>query len=227
MSQYATRCSDVSSRILENGKLGLCSNVFHVFHHLIHERNSGVKGEEYDTTKLTDQSTRTGASKMHVGDSVVRTLPAKTGSAARPCKILNFVEGPVHVSPETGFTATTSDFMHVLPARAFRRHQKAIRSRSDCISWFSSLNSGPMEAPPSSPNCYSHTLQGGDLFVHTHDRGHKAWMWGESGWMPVQEGHSHPSIAGYYLSIAGSGEPSWVTGKTMATYRSKNRKCFP
>ncbi|KAI6104679.1 hypothetical protein EV401DRAFT_1893275 [Pisolithus croceorrhizus] len=190
-------------------------------------RECGVKGEEYDTTKLTDQSTRTGASKMHVGDSVVRTLPAKTGSAARPCKILNFVEGPVHVSPETGFTATTSDFMHVLPARAFRRHQKAIRSRSDCISWFSSLNSGPMEAPPSSPNCYSHTLQGGDLFVHTHDRGHKAWMWGESGWMPVQEGHSHPSIAGYYLSIAGSGEPSWVTGKTMATYRSKNRKCFP
>ncbi|KAI6147512.1 hypothetical protein EDD17DRAFT_1514512 [Pisolithus thermaeus] len=41
----------------------------------------------------------------------------------------------------------------------------------------------------------------------------QTWIWGESGWMPVQE--------------AGSGEPSWVTGKTMAMYRVKNRKCHP
>ncbi|KAI5984535.1 hypothetical protein EDD15DRAFT_2201253 [Pisolithus albus] len=209
MSRYTTRCSDVPSRMLENGKLGLCSNVSHVFLRLIHERNSGVKGEEYDIIKLTDRSTGKNASKMHL----------ILGMSS-----LDFDKNPVHVLPGTGFAATTSNvthlphrqssnFMHVCPARAFRRHQKAIRSHNDCVSWFSSLNSGPVEAPPPSSDCYSHALQGGDLFVHTHDRGRQAWMWGESGWMPVQE--------------AGSGEPSWVTGKTMATYRSKNRKCFP
>ncbi|KAI5990279.1 hypothetical protein EDC04DRAFT_2614211 [Pisolithus marmoratus] len=145
---------------LERDNVPVCHQIFR---RLIQDaRECGVKGEEYDTIKLTDWSTRADTSKMHVGDSNVRTLPAETGSAARQCRI---------------------------------------------------LNSGPVEAPPSSPDCYSHALQGGDLFVHTHDHGRQAWMWGESGWMLVQE--------------ARSGEPSWVTGKTMATYHLKNRKCLP
>ncbi|KAI6149225.1 hypothetical protein BKA82DRAFT_4013870 [Pisolithus tinctorius] len=192
--------------------------------------------------KVIDRAARTDTSKIHMGDSVLRTLPAEDYPTTRQGKLLNFGQNTTRVLPGmelpplalvTGFVPATSNATHLphvrppnsmrttltpLPtypstARAFCRHQKAIRSRNDCVSWFSSQDSYLIETPPSSPDCYSHALQNGDLFVHTHNDGRQAWMWRESGWTPVQE--------------AGSGEPSWVTGKTMATYRAKNRKCYP
>ncbi|KAI6098662.1 hypothetical protein EDD16DRAFT_1527161 [Pisolithus croceorrhizus] len=153
----------------------------------------------------------TDASKMHTSNTVIRTLPAE---AMPRSKILNPEPNPGLVlpgmplplcAPVTGFVPTTS--------KEFCKHQKAIRSHDDCVLWFSSMDSEPMGTPSSSPSCYSHALQDGDLFVHSHNHGCQTWIWGESGWMPVQE--------------AGSGEPSWVTGKTMAMYRVKNRKCHP
>ncbi|KAI6153182.1 hypothetical protein BKA82DRAFT_4011525 [Pisolithus tinctorius] len=172
--------------------------------------------------KVIDRAARTDTSKIHMGDSVLRTLPAEDYPTMQQGKLLNFGQNTTRVLPGmelpplvlvTGFVPAMSNATHLphdrlpnsmrttltpLPtypstARAFCRHQKAICSRNDCVS--------------------CHTLQNGDLFVHTHNDGHQAWMWRESGWTPVQE--------------AGSGEPSWVTGKTMATYRAKNRKCYP
>ncbi|KAI6044171.1 hypothetical protein EDC04DRAFT_2599745 [Pisolithus marmoratus] len=196
---------------------------------------------------VQDARERTDASKMHTSNSVIRALPVEVYPTMPRSKILNPEPNPGHVlpgtplplpAPATGFVPATSKVKHlphdhpsnsmrVCAAKEFCKHQKAIRSRDDCISWFSSADSEPMGTPSSSPNCYSHALQDGDLFIHSHNHGCQAWMWGESGWTPVQEGQSHPYITGYYLSIAGSGEPSWVTGKTMATYRAKNRKCRP
>lgn len=234
-----------------------------MFRRLVQDsRESGLKGEEHETNLSCNMSVvmmgvpLTDTSKIHMGDSVLRTLPAEDYPTTRQGKLLNFGQNTTRVLPGmelpplalvTGFVPATSNATHLphdrppnsmrttltpLPtypstARAFCRHQKAIRSRNDCVSWFSSQDSYLIETPPSSPDCYSHALQNGDLFVHTHNDGRQAWMWRESGWTPVQEGQSHPHIAGYCLFIAGSGEPSWVTGKTMATYRAKNRKCYP
>ncbi|KAI5999694.1 hypothetical protein EDD15DRAFT_2193725 [Pisolithus albus] len=224
-----------------------------MFRRLIQDaRESGIKDEEHDTNLSRNTSVvmtgvpLTDTSKMHMGDSVARTLAAEGYSATRQSKTLNFGQKSINVllgaqlplpAPATSVVPATSNVTHPPPdhlsnsmrvctTRSFCKHQKAIRSRDDCVSWFSSLDSGPIETPPPSPDCYSHALQGGDLFIHTYSHGRQAWMWGELGWMPVQEGQSHPHIAGYYLSIARSGEPSWVTGKTMATYRAKNRKCL-
>ncbi|KAI5989234.1 hypothetical protein EDC04DRAFT_2614369 [Pisolithus marmoratus] len=247
---------------LERDSVPVCQMMFR---RLIQDGRESVKGEEHDTNlsrntsvvmmgvplyyassqpnpsvcQFIDWSARTDIGKMHMGDSVVRTLAES--------KILNFSQKPINVLPgvqlplplpAASFVPATSNVTHLPPdhlsnsmricaTRSFCKHQKAIRSHDDCVSWFSSLDSGPIETPPPSPDCYSHALQGGDLFVHTYIHGRQAWMWGELGWMPVQEGQSHLHITGYYLSIAGSGEPSWVTGKTMATYRVKNRKCRP
>ncbi|KAI6141563.1 hypothetical protein EDD17DRAFT_1516106 [Pisolithus thermaeus] len=164
--------------------------------------------------KLIDWSARTDASKVHMSNSLIRTLPAEVYSAMPQSKILNSDPNSVHdlpgallplSIPATGFVPVTSE--------EFCKHQKAICSRNDCVSWFSSMDSEPIGALSSSPKCYSHALQDGDLFIHTHSHGHQAWIWGEPSWIPVQE--------------AGSGEPCWVMGKTMSTYHAKNRKCHP
>ncbi|KAI6011561.1 hypothetical protein BKA83DRAFT_4131669 [Pisolithus microcarpus] len=237
MSRYATKCSDVLFKMLEKGKLHLHFNVCHC---------TLLPSSTQAFMKLIDWSTRTDASKMHMSNSLVRTLPAEVYSAMPQSQILNSDPNSVHdlpgalpplSVPATGLVPATSEVKHLprhhpsnsmrICAKEFCKHQKAIRSHNDCVLWFSSMDSEPIGALSSSPKCYSHALQDGDLFIHTHSHGHQAWIWGEPSWMPVQEGQSHPYIMGYYLSIAGSGEPSWVMGKTMSTYRVKNRKCRP
>ncbi|KAI6138747.1 hypothetical protein BKA82DRAFT_4020678 [Pisolithus tinctorius] len=49
------------------------------------------------------------------------------------------------------------------------------------------------------------------------------WLW-EGLWTPIKEGHPHPRIEGYCLSILHGSEPSWVTRKTRTTYASKKRR---
>ncbi|KAI6006112.1 hypothetical protein EDD15DRAFT_2359247 [Pisolithus albus] len=197
----------------EKGKLTPRRKVFCGPHCLIWETNSGIKDEEHDTNlscnasvvmtgvplyapsqpnpsvpQFIDWSARTDTSKMHMGDSVARTLAAEGYSATRQSKTLNFGQKSINVllgaqlplpAPATSVVPATSNVTHPPPdhlsnsmrvctTRSFCKHQKAIRSHDDCVSWFSSLDSGPIETPPPSPDCYSHALQGGDLFIHTY-----------------------------------------------------------
>ncbi|KAI6033534.1 hypothetical protein BKA83DRAFT_4121000 [Pisolithus microcarpus] len=190
------------------------------------ERNSGARGEEHNPNLSCNTSV------MMIGQMLARCIRVTHLSEH---SLLRFIL-PCHEARCTavllGVDSLNSDpnSVHDLPgappplsvpvtglvpatSEEFCKHQKAIRSRNDRVSWFSSMDSEPIGAPSSSPKCYSHALQDGDLFTHTHSHGCQAWIWGEPGWMPVQE--------------AGSGEPSWVMGKTMSTYRAKNRKCRP
>lgn len=105
----------------------------------------------------------------------------------------------------------------------FQRHKKAIRSREDTVSWYFSRSVEQIDIPPSSANNYSHTLTSGDLFIHCHQSDVQTWLW-EGLWTPIKEGHPHPRIEGYCLSILHSSEPSWVTRKTRTTYASKKRR---
>ncbi|KAI6096094.1 hypothetical protein EDD16DRAFT_1528250 [Pisolithus croceorrhizus] len=128
----------------------------------------------------------TDASKMHMSNAVIRTLPTEAMPRSKMHEVLLGVDS-LNPKPNPGL---------VLPGMLL-----------------------PLCAPATgSCTCYIQSK------IPTICQ---TWMWGESGWMPVQEGHSHPHLMGYYLSIAGSREPSWVTRKTMAMYHVKNRKCHP
>ncbi|KAI6039122.1 hypothetical protein EDC04DRAFT_2603376 [Pisolithus marmoratus] len=189
MSQYATKCSDALFKMLEKGKLSLHSN-------LLNAKNSDVRGEEHDTNPSCNTSV------VMIGQMLARCIQV---TQSLEHSLLRFIL-PCHEAKFSTLSQTQDMFYlahccHYLPLRLvlYPLHLNA--------------DSEPMGTPSSSPNCYSHALQDGDLFIHSHNHGCQAWMWGESGWTPVQE--------------AGSGEPSWVTRKTMAMYRAKNRKCRP
>ncbi|KAI0739108.1 hypothetical protein C8Q80DRAFT_230775 [Daedaleopsis nitida] len=78
-------------------------------------------------------------------------------------------------------------------------------------------------------------LQSGDIFLHentaTGELRAWVWVWGGTGWVAAQEGHRHPTIADRRLWFvdrkAREGEktaPSWVTHRTLMTYRSSRRR---
>ena len=106
----------------------------------------------------------------------------------------------------------------------FRRFRKAIRSREDVTLWYHSQSSVPVDEPSSSSLHYSDALSDGDLFMNVFSGGIKAWVWKEKAWVPIKEGDPHPRIDGYCVSFLQNGEPSWVTRKTMVTYRGKRRR---
>ncbi|KAI6024062.1 hypothetical protein BKA83DRAFT_4125439 [Pisolithus microcarpus] len=83
----------------------------------------------------------------------------------------------------------------------FQKFRKAIRSREEVTSWYRSQSSVPMDEPPLSCHLYS------EAFVV------KAWIWRGKAWAPIKEGDPHPHI-----------KPSWVTKRTIVTYRSKRRR---
>ena len=110
------------------------------------------------------------------------------------------------------------------PVPPFRRFRKAIRSREDVTSWYHSQSSTPIDEPSSSSHHYSDALSEGDLFMNVFSGGIQAWVWNGKAWVPIKEGDPHPSIDGYCVSFLRDGEPSWVTKKTMVTYRGKRRR---
>lgn len=105
----------------------------------------------------------------------------------------------------------------------FRRHKKAIWTQEETVSWYFSRSVEQIDIPPSSANNYSHALTSCDLFIHCHQSGIQTWLW-EGLWTPIKEGHPHPCIEGYCLSILHGSESSWVTRKTRTTYALKKRR---
>ncbi|KAI5981372.1 hypothetical protein EDD15DRAFT_2379763 [Pisolithus albus] len=106
----------------------------------------------------------------------------------------------------------------------FQKSRKAIRSREEVTSWYRSQSSMPMGEPPLSSHLYSEALCESDLFINVFSGGVKAWIWKGKIWAPIKEGDPHPHISGYCVSFLQAGEPSWVTKRTIATYRSKRRR---
>ncbi|KAI5998450.1 hypothetical protein EDC04DRAFT_2612460 [Pisolithus marmoratus] len=226
MSQYATKCSDALFKMLEKGKLSLHSN-------LLNEKNSDVRGEEHDTNPSCNTSVvmigvpLTDASKMHMSNSVIRALPVEVYPTMPRSKILNPEPNPGHVlpgtllplpAPATGFVPATSTVKHlphdhpsnsmrVCTAKEFCKHQKAIHSRNDLriqSPWGLRRPLPTVIATHCRMVIYSYTLTTMDVKLGCGE-----------------------NLVGCQFRKLGAGEPSWVTRKTMATYRVKNRKCRP
>ncbi|KAH7905831.1 hypothetical protein BJ138DRAFT_1105653 [Hygrophoropsis aurantiaca] len=104
----------------------------------------------------------------------------------------------------------------------YMRLQHSIRERDEKTSWYRSIGQERLNSPSTSLSHYSHELGTGDLYIHLVGNSvSQAWMWTGKFWEVIGEGGNHPILAGYCFHILKSGEPTWVTGKTLATYQSR------
>ncbi|KAI6100951.1 hypothetical protein EDD16DRAFT_1526111 [Pisolithus croceorrhizus] len=63
----------------------------------------------------------------------------------------------------------------------------------------------------------------GDLFIQKHSNGDMSvWLWNNTEWLPdISDGHVHPILGNYQLSICAGSDLTWVTHKTRVTYLGK------
>ncbi|KAI6108257.1 hypothetical protein F5141DRAFT_1064457 [Pisolithus sp. B1] len=65
----------------------------------------------------------------------------------------------------------------------------------------------------------------GDLFIQKCSNGDMSvWLWNNTEWLSdISDGHVHPILGDYRLSIHAGSDLTWVTCKTRATYLGKER----
>ncbi|KAI6118210.1 hypothetical protein F5141DRAFT_1061846 [Pisolithus sp. B1] len=65
----------------------------------------------------------------------------------------------------------------------------------------------------------------GDLFIQKRSNSDMSvWLWNNTEWLSdISDGHVHPILGDYRLSIHAGSDPTWVTRKTRATYLGKER----
>jgi hypothetical protein len=110
--------------------------------------------------------------------------------------------------------------------KIYTRFQKSIRCRKEFINWYVSQEAVSCEMPPVEPSCFSHRLDIGDLFIHRFSRDTtRVWLWSaQRTWHRLQEGDTHPYLEDYVFQMLKSGEPSWVTRKTVVTYLGRVKR---
>lgn len=103
------------------------------------------------------------------------------------------------------------------PVQRFRRK---IRDIDAYIVWYLSTGieriAHPSQSSADPGDLYLHREQGGDvqIWLRTLDLR----------WKPTNVGDSHPFLTGYRLHMLLSGEPRWVTKKTVTTYRGREKR---
>lgn len=103
------------------------------------------------------------------------------------------------------------------PVQRFRRK---IRDIDAYIVWYLSTGIGHISYPSQS------SADPGDLYLH-REKGGNTQIWLRTldlQWKPTNAGDSHPCLTGYRLHMLFSGEPRWVTKKTVTTYRGREKR---
>ncbi|KIK38452.1 hypothetical protein CY34DRAFT_15038 [Suillus luteus UH-Slu-Lm8-n1] len=101
-----------------------------------------------------------------------------------------------------------------------RRIEHKIRGLDQIMHWYDSRGCEPLLAPPP---CES--LECGDLYIHqslSTPTSRQMWIWsGQQGWQDAQEYQAHPLLPMHRLWFSATGEPRWVTQKTISTYKGR------
>ncbi|KAG1867491.1 hypothetical protein C8R48DRAFT_671715 [Suillus tomentosus] len=130
------------------------------------------------------------------------------------------VSAPVQVLDSDSFRElSTSTTKHLSNNGMPKRQEHKIRGLDAMMGWYES--EGPNRI--SSPTCLHAQL--GDLFIHRYGNSSvQIWLSNGSDWESnIQDGHHHPVLKDHRLCVREGGEPSWVTRKTLATYKTRGR----
>lgn len=127
--------------------------------------------------------------------------PAMARAGMHPSYAVNFIANllPVLVLPR--------------PATS-ERTDKKIRGLAEYMGYYLSSGDSSLQEPP-----HYKDAQLGDVFLHSfEDDNFQIWMRMDSGkWESIRPGQAHPYLQGYQLLLK-NGKPTWVTGRTIATY---------
>jgi hypothetical protein len=101
-----------------------------------------------------------------------------------------------------------------------RRQEHKIRGLDVMMGWYNTKGQNLIQSPPA---CLHPQL--GDLFIHHYgDTSMQIWLWINDIWEPdIQDGHHHPVLKDHRLYVRDGVDPSWVTRKTLATYKTRAR----
>ncbi|KAG2104623.1 hypothetical protein BD769DRAFT_1676229 [Suillus cothurnatus] len=99
-----------------------------------------------------------------------------------------------------------------------KRQEHKIRGLDVMMGWYNTKGQNPIQSPPT---CLHPQL--GDLFIHHYgDTSMQIWLWNNGVWEPtIQDGHHHPVLKDHRLCIRDGVDPSWVTRKMLATYKTR------
>lgn len=104
-----------------------------------------------------------------------------------------------------------------------RRCTRKIRGQDAHVTYFLSYGAEPLSSPDNSIACMN-----GDLFVHRWSVGQTPQIWMKDArgtWDRIYPCSArHPFLPDHRLHLTKSGEPSWITKKSVVTYRGRERQ---
>ncbi|KAG1850777.1 hypothetical protein C8R48DRAFT_778123 [Suillus tomentosus] len=123
-------------------------------------------------------------------------------------------------SPVNGSTSSHSPVATSTSQCNVRRVEHKIRGLNQVMHWFDSRGCEPLLSPPP-----CEPLECGDLYIHqslSTPTARQMWIWStQCGWEAVKENHVHPILPMHRLWLGVTGEPRWVTQKTISTYKGR------
>ncbi|KAI0311539.1 hypothetical protein OF83DRAFT_1087622 [Amylostereum chailletii] len=106
------------------------------------------------------------------------------------------------------------------PSLNIRKFPRKIKNLKESFTWFEATGIDPLTSAP------SFSARVGDVFLYKHRRDSRPQTWvraAAGGWSPIEAGGPHPRFTQYRFHLLSNGVPSWVTKKTIATYRSRDK----
>ncbi|KAG1854900.1 hypothetical protein F4604DRAFT_1932561 [Suillus subluteus] len=139
----------------------------------------------------------------------------------------HFSVAPIEYRPISGAgssiptdNSTLSHLQSNASQHSARRMEHKIRGLDQIMHWFYSRGCEPLLAPPP---CES--LECGDLYIHqplSTPNTRQMWIWSaQESWEDAQENQAHPLLPMHRLWFGATGEPRWVTQKTISTYKGR------
>ncbi|KAG2140878.1 hypothetical protein BD769DRAFT_1662806 [Suillus cothurnatus] len=156
-----------------------------------------------------------------------RVIPDNPASAAQQPPESHFPVVPIEHSLIPGAGSSTpinnSTLSHPQGSASqysVRRIEHKIRGLDQVMHWYDSRGCEPMLSPPP---CES--LECGDLYIHqtlSTPTTRQMWIWSaQQGWEDAEENQVHPLLPMHRLWFGATGEPRWVTQKTISTYKGR------
>ncbi|KAG1786746.1 uncharacterized protein HD556DRAFT_1449405 [Suillus plorans] len=146
-----------------------------------------------------------------------------SGAQESPKSRLPVVPIEHQLIPDAGLSTSTDNSTFNHPQSTASQYSACRIEHKICgldqvMHWYDSRSCEPLLAPPP---CES--LECGDLYIHqslSTPTTHQMWIWSaQQAWEDAQENQVHPLLPMHRLWFSATGEPRWVTQKTISMYK--------